>query len=168
MVACISPAVSNFDESLSTLRYADKVKSIKNKPTVNKNIELNEISSLKQYITVLEERVEALQSNKVSNGELIQAQLLIATLEKKLQGSLLSDEMLQLARQIKSVSQVLIDTNDEFDFEDFKSKLCHLVQLLNQYLDENGKQFMLLLLLIFKIEQSKKKNNYKVQILFKR
>ena len=147
MVACISPAVSNFDESLSTLRYADKVKSIKNKPTVNKNIELNEISSLKQYITVLEERVEALQSNKVSNGELIQAQLLIATLEKKLQGSLLSDEMLQLARQIKSVSQVLIDTNDEFDFEDFKSKLCHLVQLLNQYLDENGKQFMLLLLL---------------------
>ena len=148
MVACISPAVSNFDESLSTLRYADKVKSIKNKPTVNKNIELNEISSLKQYITVLEERVEALQSNKVSNGELIQAQLLIATLEKKLQGSLLSDEMLQLARQIKSVSQVLIDTNDEFDFEDFKSKLCHLVQLLNQYLDENGKQFMLLLLLL--------------------
>ncbi|KAF8357330.1 klp-19 [Pristionchus pacificus] len=34
MIACVSPADSNGEETLSTLRYADRVKSIKNKPTV--------------------------------------------------------------------------------------------------------------------------------------
>ena len=35
MIAAVSPAFSNFDESLSTLRYANRAKSIKNKPVVN-------------------------------------------------------------------------------------------------------------------------------------
>ncbi len=35
MVACVSPADSNADETLSTLRYADRARQIKNKPIVN-------------------------------------------------------------------------------------------------------------------------------------
>lgn len=35
MIAAVSPAFSNFEESLSTLRYANRAKSIKNKPVVN-------------------------------------------------------------------------------------------------------------------------------------
>ena len=35
MIAAISPATYNFDETLSTLRYADQVKSIKNQAIVN-------------------------------------------------------------------------------------------------------------------------------------
>ncbi|GMR42388.1 hypothetical protein PMAYCL1PPCAC_12583, partial [Pristionchus mayeri] len=34
MIACVSPADSNGEETLSTLRYADRVKNIKNKPRV--------------------------------------------------------------------------------------------------------------------------------------
>ncbi|XP_055613554.1 kinesin-like protein KIF17 [Uranotaenia lowii] len=37
MIACISPADSNYDETLSTLRYASRAKSIANKPKVNED-----------------------------------------------------------------------------------------------------------------------------------
>jgi hypothetical protein len=37
MVATVSPVSYNFDESLSTLRYASRAKMIKNKPKVNQD-----------------------------------------------------------------------------------------------------------------------------------
>ena len=37
MIAAISPADYNYDESLSTLRYASRAKAIKNKPIVNED-----------------------------------------------------------------------------------------------------------------------------------
>lgn len=37
MIACISPAASNYDETLSTLRYANRAKNISNKPTLNED-----------------------------------------------------------------------------------------------------------------------------------
>ncbi|XP_072684111.1 kinesin-like protein KIF17 isoform X4 [Canis lupus baileyi] len=37
MVACLSPADNNYDETLSTLRYANRAKSIKNKPRINED-----------------------------------------------------------------------------------------------------------------------------------
>lgn len=37
MVACISPGENNYEETLSTLRYAKRAKSIKNKPKINED-----------------------------------------------------------------------------------------------------------------------------------
>ena len=37
MVACLSPASDNYDETLSTLRYANRAKNIKNKPKINED-----------------------------------------------------------------------------------------------------------------------------------
>jgi hypothetical protein len=37
MIANISPADYNFEETLSTLRYADRAKSIKNQPKINED-----------------------------------------------------------------------------------------------------------------------------------
>lgn len=37
MICAISPANDNYDETLSTLRYAERAKKIKNKPIVNEN-----------------------------------------------------------------------------------------------------------------------------------
>ncbi|KAM5270061.1 kinesin-like protein KIF17 isoform 10-T10 [Hipposideros larvatus] len=37
MVACLSPADNNYDETLSTLRYANRAKNIKNKPCINED-----------------------------------------------------------------------------------------------------------------------------------
>ena len=37
MIAAISPANYNYDETLSTLRYASRAKSIQNKPKINED-----------------------------------------------------------------------------------------------------------------------------------
>ena len=37
MIAALSPADINFDETVGTLRYADRAKKIKNKAVVNEN-----------------------------------------------------------------------------------------------------------------------------------
>ncbi|XP_066547167.1 kinesin-like protein KIF17 isoform X2 [Amia ocellicauda] len=37
MVACLSPADNNYEESLSTLRYANRAKSIQNQPRINED-----------------------------------------------------------------------------------------------------------------------------------
>jgi hypothetical protein len=37
MVACLSPADNNYEETLSTLRYANRAKNITNKPKINED-----------------------------------------------------------------------------------------------------------------------------------
>jgi len=37
MIAALSPADINYDETLSTLRYADRAKKIQNKAVINEN-----------------------------------------------------------------------------------------------------------------------------------
>ncbi|XP_032669022.1 chromosome-associated kinesin KIF4 isoform X1 [Odontomachus brunneus] len=53
MVACVSPADYNLDETLSTLRYADRARKIKNKPVVNQDPKIAEISRLNKLIQEL-------------------------------------------------------------------------------------------------------------------
>lgn len=50
MIACVSPADYNMDETLSTLRYADRAKQIRNKPIVNIDPRMAEIALLRQTI----------------------------------------------------------------------------------------------------------------------
>lgn len=37
MIACISPAEDNFEETLNTLKYAARARNIQNKPVVNRD-----------------------------------------------------------------------------------------------------------------------------------
>lgn len=37
MIAAVSPAHTNFEETLSTLRYTNRAKNIKNKPVINED-----------------------------------------------------------------------------------------------------------------------------------
>jgi kinesin family member 4 len=50
MVACVSPADYNIEETLSTLRYADRAKKIKNKPVKNEDSHAAEVARLKKTI----------------------------------------------------------------------------------------------------------------------
>ncbi|KAG1654873.1 Chromosome-associated kinesin KIF4 [Nymphon striatum] len=50
MIACVSPADYNFEETLNTLRYADRARKIKNKPVINRDPQTIEIMRLKQLI----------------------------------------------------------------------------------------------------------------------
>lgn len=53
MIACISPADYNVAETLSTLRYADRARKIKNKPIINQDPHAAEINKLKGIIQKL-------------------------------------------------------------------------------------------------------------------
>lgn len=48
MICAISPAFDNYEESLSTLRYADQAKKIKNKAEVNESATDKMIRELKE------------------------------------------------------------------------------------------------------------------------
>lgn len=50
MIACISPADSNMEETINTLRYADRARKIKNKPIVNLDPRAAEMNRLKQQV----------------------------------------------------------------------------------------------------------------------
>ncbi|CAB1332920.1 unnamed protein product [Coregonus sp. 'balchen'] len=54
MIACISPADSNIEETINTLRYADRARKIKNKPVVNVDPRAAEMKSLKQQVQELQ------------------------------------------------------------------------------------------------------------------
>ncbi|XP_063231577.1 chromosome-associated kinesin KIF4 [Bacillus rossius redtenbacheri] len=57
MIACVSPADYNLQETLSTLRYADRARQIKNKPIVNQDPHTAEILCLKKQIQELRMQV---------------------------------------------------------------------------------------------------------------
>lgn len=44
MIACVSPADTNFEESLNTLKYANRARNIKNKPVVNRDANSSQIN----------------------------------------------------------------------------------------------------------------------------
>ena len=52
MIACVSPADSNFEETLNTLRYADRARQIKNKPIVNLDPTAAELARLRQQVSI--------------------------------------------------------------------------------------------------------------------
>ena len=66
MVAAVSPADYNMDETLSTLRYASRAKAIKNKPVVNED---PKDALLKQY----EDEIKRLKAllDKSGNTEVL-------------------------------------------------------------------------------------------------
>ena len=57
MIAAISPADINYDETLSTLRYADSAKRIKNHAVVNEDANARMIRELKEELAVLRSKL---------------------------------------------------------------------------------------------------------------
>lgn len=54
MIACASPAQSNYEETLNTLRYADRARQIKNRAIVNRDAVSEQIHNLKMTIKKLQ------------------------------------------------------------------------------------------------------------------
>lgn len=73
MIATISPADVNHNETLSTLRYANRAKNIINKPTVNEDPNVKLIRDLREEI----ERLKAIMSGDPSMLASVQEQLAV-------------------------------------------------------------------------------------------
>ncbi|XP_070705026.1 kinesin-like protein KIF13B [Pempheris klunzingeri] len=64
MVATISPSADNYDETLSTLRYADRAKSIVNHAVVNEDPNARIIRELREEVEKLREQLTEAESMK--------------------------------------------------------------------------------------------------------
>jgi hypothetical protein len=69
MIACVSPADSNYEESLNSIKYASRARNIKNKAVVNRDPNSLLIDSLRGQICVLKGEIseyqKLLQDNNV-------------------------------------------------------------------------------------------------------
>ncbi|KAL5556945.1 hypothetical protein UlMin_039181 [Ulmus minor] len=54
MIACISPADINAEETLNTLKYANRARNIQNKPVVNRDLVSNEMQKMRQQLQFLQ------------------------------------------------------------------------------------------------------------------
>lgn len=58
MICAISPSASNYEESLSTLRYADRAKKIVNKAIINESAQDKVIRELREENEELKKQLE--------------------------------------------------------------------------------------------------------------
>lgn len=58
MVATIGPASYNYDETLTTLRYANRAKNIKNKPKINEDPKDALLRTFQEEINRLKQNLE--------------------------------------------------------------------------------------------------------------
>ncbi|GLC45179.1 hypothetical protein PLESTB_000427200 [Pleodorina starrii] len=68
MIACVSPADSNFEESLNTLRYADRARHIRNKPVVNRDPVAAQLAVLRNTIAQLKSENLSLRRAMAATG----------------------------------------------------------------------------------------------------
>ena len=66
MIACVSPADINYEETMSTLRYADAAKRIKTRAIINQTSDISalELELLRKQLRELEEKVKANEAEK--------------------------------------------------------------------------------------------------------
>ena len=69
MIASVSPALDNFEETVSTLRYAARARNIKNSPKVNED---PKDALIKEYMAQIEKLRKQLTSGGVS-GEIAES-----------------------------------------------------------------------------------------------
>eukprot|EP01062_Namystynia_karyoxenos_P020439 TRINITY_DN1773_c1_g1_i1.p1 TRINITY_DN1773_c1_g1~~TRINITY_DN1773_c1_g1_i1.p1 ORF type:complete len:1569 (+),score=588.92 TRINITY_DN1773_c1_g1_i1:164-4708(+) len=70
MVATISPSALNFEESLSTLKYADRAKKIQNSATVNRDSKKEIIFQLREEIRLLKAEIDTLRGERTTSPTL--------------------------------------------------------------------------------------------------
>ncbi|XP_067886127.1 kinesin-like protein KIF27 isoform X2 [Heterodontus francisci] len=75
MIACISPSSSSFDESLNTLKYANRARDIRNKPIVNYDPDWDRIDEMELQIKTLREALQNQQTNLLSRASQVSQDL---------------------------------------------------------------------------------------------
>ncbi|XP_074527542.1 kinesin-like protein KIF17 [Halichoeres trimaculatus] len=108
MIACLSPADNNYEESLSTLRYANRAKSIQNRPRINED---PKDALLREY----QEEIKKLRA-------LVSGQLGTAGLESLLAGQSCEKSSTAPSRPQSSTSE----TEKEKIKEEYEERLAKL------------------------------------------
>ena len=108
MIACVSPADINLEETISTLRYADRARKIKNKPIVNQDSKDAENAKLKREIAEL--RMQLLNANGGKGVSAISSKELD---ELRARNSELTSESRELTSALMSCQDELSHMNEK-------------------------------------------------------
>jgi TolA-binding protein len=68
VIACVSPAESNYEESLNSIKYASRARNIKNKAVVNRDANSLLIDTLRKQINRLQGEINEYQRIIKDNG----------------------------------------------------------------------------------------------------
>ncbi|CAG0923076.1 unnamed protein product [Notodromas monacha] len=139
MVACLSPADNNYEETLSTLRYANRAKNIKNKPKINED---PKDAMLREY----QEEIQKLRAMLDSNGAVQISKQIVVPDEKALEAERekvrreyeqkMTDMQKQL-QQAKAQQNKPGQSNQE-EVEAVKRKYEQQLKELNQKIEANA------------------------------
>uniref|UniRef100_A0A182VXQ2 Kinesin-like protein n=1 Tax=Anopheles minimus TaxID=112268 RepID=A0A182VXQ2_9DIPT len=128
MIACISPADYNYDETLSTLRYASRAKNIANKPRVNEDPKDTMLREYQQEILRLKGLLKGGETPSQSNGINGHHETIAFDVEKQALKTQYDQEVMHLRQeyeQQKIAKQELVK-----DIEKIKSYYEQQMQLL--------------------------------------
>nr|XP_051689622.1 kinesin-like protein KIF27 isoform X3 [Oryctolagus cuniculus] len=70
MITCVSPSSSDFDESLNSLKYANRARNIRNKPTLNFSPESDRMDEMEFEIKLLREALQSQQASISQTGQI--------------------------------------------------------------------------------------------------
>lgn len=133
MIAAISPADINYDETLSTLRYADSAKRIKNHAVVNEDANARMIRELKEELAQLRSKLGGGAAGAVG-GVAVPADEVYAEgtpLEKQLvtitaaDGSTKKVSKAEIAEQLSQSEKLLSDLNQTWEQKMAKTEEIH-------------------------------------------
>eukprot|EP00040_Diaphanoeca_grandis_P004050 m.26860 g.26860 ORF g.26860 m.26860 type:complete len:707 (-) comp15573_c0_seq1:25-2145(-) len=110
MIAAISPAADNYDETLSTLRYADRAKHIVNKAIINETPADKYVRELQEHVVELQTQLAAALENGASHTEVV-----ALTEEKEVHEDLLREESKDYNVKLATTKKSMEDTKFELD-----------------------------------------------------
>jgi kinesin family protein 11 len=110
IIATISPARSNLEETLSTLDYALRAKSIKNKPELNQRMTRN--SLLKEYVGEIERLKADLLAAREKNGIYVSEE---TWNQLNSESELKETELLEARKQVEIIENQMRNVREEYD-----------------------------------------------------
>ncbi|KAH6652903.1 kinesin heavy chain [Truncatella angustata] len=134
MIAAISPADINYDETLSTLRYADSAKRIKNHAVVNEDANARMIRELKEELDLLRSKLGGGGSGGAAGGSSINPDEVYAEgtpLEQQIvsitsaDGTVKKVSKAEIAEQLSQSEKLLTDLNQTWEEKLLKTEEIH-------------------------------------------
>jgi kinesin family protein 11 len=109
IIATISPARSNMEETLSTLDYAIRAKSIRNRPEINQRMTRNAL--LKEYVTEIERLKADLLAAREKNGIFFAED---TWNQMNVEHELARTSLEETKRQVETIERQLKNVQDEY------------------------------------------------------
>ncbi|KAI1788971.1 kinesin-domain-containing protein [Ganoderma leucocontextum] len=113
MIAAISPADVQYEETLSTLRYADQAKKIKNKAVINEDPNAKLVRELKEELEMLRARVSGASSEAVFDPTIPAAQQKVTYQAKD--GTIKTVTKAELQEQLETSEKLMQGLNETWE-----------------------------------------------------